>query len=297
MSSKMKFQSDMCAASSKAGGSHLTRQARRGFINIFVSMMYALGFPVIAIDQVGLRAIEAFVAARKGLGRTLRTMQNDMSSLRTILRSAGRHQFARDPNISNRALGLSGASRKGTKRAATDEEFLDLLTRTQHPGLRAILTLERWMGLRAEEAIQSVWSLNTWLRALRSGSTDLHVIFGTKNGKPRQTHIFNRAAVLAAVELALRVVAASGRLAPKGNLKAAKKWYSNAMNRIGFCGHSLRYRFCQDAIEAYIAAGFSEKEARALTSMDLGHGDNRGRMIALVYGQNGTPCAENARGR
>jgi|GEM_PF-5099753 len=37
----------------------------------------------------------------------------------------------------------------------------------------------------------------------------------------------------------------------------------------------------------YQAQGHSEKEVMAMVSMDLGHGDGRGRYIKLVYGNTG----------
>lgn len=49
--------------------------------------------------------------------------------------------------------------------------------------------------------------------------------------------------------------------------------------------NSLRYAWAQDAIRHYLAQGFSDKEALALTSMDLGHGDGRGRYVVQVYGR------------
>ncbi|EDF8126218.1 DNA-binding protein, partial [Salmonella enterica subsp. enterica serovar Dublin] len=38
----------------------------------------------------------------------------------------------------------------------------------------------------------------------------------------------------------------------------------------------------------YLAQGFCEKEALAMTAMDLGHGDGRGRYVAQVYGRRDT---------
>ncbi|WP_197056440.1 integrase domain-containing protein, partial [Xenorhabdus sp. NBAII XenSa04] len=51
--------------------------------------------------------------------------------------------------------------------------------------------------------------------------------------------------------------------------------------------HSMRYHFAQQSGEHYKAQGFSEQEALALVSMDLGHGDARGRYIRQVYYQEG----------
>jgi hypothetical protein len=47
----------------------------------------------------------------------------------------------------------------------------------------------------------------------------------------------------------------------------------------------LRYAWAQDAIRHYLSQGFSEKEALAMTTMGLGHGDGRGRYVAQVYGR------------
>ncbi|MFW8411894.1 DNA-binding protein, partial [Klebsiella pneumoniae] len=48
---------------------------------------------------------------------------------------------------------------------------------------------------------------------------------------------------------------------------------------------SFRYAWTQDALRRYLAQGFSHREALALTSMDLGHGDGRGRYVVRVYGR------------
>jgi len=66
------------------------------------------------------------------------------------------------------------------------------------------------------------------------------------------------------------------------------RWRSQN-SRAGLTGryspHSLRYAWAQEAIQHYRQQGFSQKEARALVSTDLGHGDGRGRYIEHVYGR------------
>ncbi|MGJ4572585.1 integrase domain-containing protein, partial [Klebsiella pneumoniae] len=47
--------------------------------------------------------------------------------------------------------------------------------------------------------------------------------------------------------------------------------------------HSLRYAYSREATEYHMQRGFSKKEAEALVSMDLGHGDGRGHYVARVY--------------
>jgi hypothetical protein len=45
----------------------------------------------------------------------------------------------------------------------------------------------------------------------------------------------------------------------------------------------LRYAFAQEQYRNYRKAGFSNREALALLSKDLGHGDGRGRYVKSVY--------------
>ncbi|MCK8208484.1 DNA-binding protein, partial [Erwinia amylovora] len=47
--------------------------------------------------------------------------------------------------------------------------------------------------------------------------------------------------------------------------------------------HSLRNAYSQDAVNYHLENGMSLKEAEALVSMDLGHGDGRGAYVARVY--------------
>lgn len=67
------------------------------------------------------------------------------------------------------------------------------------------------------------------------------------------------------------------------NLKEALGVYRNLCHRAQLQSHAARYAFAQERVEAYRAQGYSEREARAAISQDLGHGDGRGRYIASVY--------------
>ena len=81
----------------------------------------------------------------------------------------------------------------------------------------------------------------------------------------------------------------NGRLIDQPSLQKAMNYWRGALAEAGLTGnyapHSLRYAWAQDAIRHYLAQGFSDKEALALTSMDLGHGDGRGRYVVQVYGR------------
>jgi hypothetical protein len=50
-----------------------------------------------------------------------------------------------------------------------------------------------------------------------------------------------------------------------------------------FRARSARYIFARERMRAYRDKGFGEREARAATSLDVGHGDKRGRYVANVY--------------
>lgn len=116
------------------------------------------------------------------------------------------------------------------------------------------------------------------------------MVFGTKGGRPRETTILDAVAVRKALDNALTVAEdRHSRLIDKPDLKSAMKYWHSQASRLGLTGayspHSLRYAWAQDAIRHYLAQGFCEKEALAMTAMDLGHGDGRGRYVAQVYGR------------
>ena len=63
----------------------------------------------------------------------------------------------------------------------------------------------------------------------------------------------------------------------------ALRVYSNVCYRAGIQSHGARYAFAQERMQIYHDQGYSEREARAATSLDLGHGDGRGRCVASAY--------------
>lgn len=217
-----------------------------------------------------------------------------MASLRAVLQQAGRNQVAEHERLTNKSLGLSGASRNGTRQAIASKHYHHVLetARAKDPGLAAALELARLMGLRSQEAVQSVQSLKTWKQAIERSDTRLTVVFGTKGGRPRETVILDSDAVKKALDNALAIAESrNDRLIDKPDLKSAMDYWHNQATRIGLTGayspHSLRYAWAQDAIRHYLAQGFSKKEALAIVAMDLGHGDGRGRYVAQVYGRLG----------
>ncbi|QBY32113.1 hypothetical protein E2R62_21550 [Citrobacter rodentium] len=64
--------------------------------------------------------------------------------------------MAQSERLNSRSLGLSGASRNGTKQAITPEHYRNVLetARVIDPGMAVALELSRLMGLRSQEAVQ-----------------------------------------------------------------------------------------------------------------------------------------------
>lgn len=286
-----KLSSEMKALAKKGGGSFKTVDDRIHMTKRFTEHLRALNIQIQRVEQIKVRHIECYIQERLEQDIGLRTLQNEMAALRSVLRQAGRRQVVEHPRLTNKALGLSGASRNGTRRAITPEHYDRVMekARAQDAGLAAALEIARLMGLRSQEAVQSSQSLKTWLKAIERGETRLKVVFGTKGGRPRYTTILDIDAVRKALEKALPVATQrNGKLIDKPDLKTAMEHWHKQATKVGLTGkfspHSLRYAWAQDAIRHYLAQGFSEKESLALTATDLGHGDGRGCWVKQVYG-------------
>lgn len=192
------------------------------------------------------------VSDRMAQGMDKRTLQNEMAMIRVVLRQAGRVKLADSDRISNRAVGISGASRNGTRRAITDGKYqaVQESARLKGPGLAAALELARLMGLRSQEAVQSAQSLKTWRQALERGESRLTVVFGTKGGRPRETIILDAGAVRKALDNAIDIAEQrNGRLIDRATLKEAMQFWRKQAERLGLTGqnspHSLRYAWAQ----------------------------------------------------
>lgn len=72
-------------------------------------------------------------------------------------------------------------------------------------------------------------------------------------------------------------------------MRSAMDRYRNVLRRAGMTGeyspHSMRYAYAENSGQFHEANGLNDKEVLAMISMDLGHGDGRGRYIAQVYRQ------------
>lgn len=285
----MRIRDELLKLATNAGGSFKTVSDRQNIATRIADLLKGNNIQITTIEHLKSKHIEDYISQRLNSGITKRTAQNEMAAIRVILRSANRIDLADSERISNLSLGIGGASRNGTHRAMPSEMFeslIETLSKVDR-GVMACALLERHLGLRGEEAVQSITSLKTWKRQLKKGEV-IRVIFGTKGGRARDTRVVNAENALAAVDFGLdRIRETNGKLIDKPNLKTAMNRYTNVLKNNGCVGafspHSLRYAFVVDRVDKYLEQGYSIEESLAMTSLDIGHGDGRGRYIKQVY--------------
>ncbi|EHR0347296.1 integrase domain-containing protein, partial [Escherichia coli] len=195
------LKQDLVAHIRKDRGSFKKLSDYSRIMHRFAERLAKLNIQISSAAQVKVRHIELYMNSRSDVSK--RTRENEMSAIRVMLRQAGKHKMAdpEHPRLSNKALGISGGSRKGTKKLITDERFREILQRVEakDKGVAAVVKLSRYLGLRNEEAVQSAKSLRTWKKALQRGDEKIRVIFGTKGGRERMTTVVDRDKVLDAV--------------------------------------------------------------------------------------------------
>lgn len=288
----MTLKSEFVDAAHAASGAFETKKARKQILgNLLVGHLRDHNIQIRHVGQLKPEHVADWIESGQKKGLSKRTLQNRASAVRKALQRAGlTRKAAAMPDT--RQLGIADASRKGTRRAITREEFAERIARVDDVGVRHALVVQIEFGLRQKEVVMGgrLDVLERWERELREGNM-VRILEGTKTGKPRETKIVDRDAALAAVVAAKHVAESQqhGRLIGKPNLKEAMNRYNNQARAAGFVGelssHSLRYAFAQASINRYQFEGFSYREALARTSLDLGHGEGRGRWIKHVYDQ------------
>lgn len=292
-----KLNKSLVTLARQAGGSFKTVSDRMKVADRLADRLLKMNIQIRDIKNIKTGHIEAYIRSRLSENMSKRTLQNEMASIRALLRVSGK-TFMADPShpkLSNEALNISGASRDGTKVAITDDYFNQVLSAVckKDEGIAYAMKLSRLLGLRTEETVQSVKSLNTWKKALLNGEGKVRVVFGTKGGRPRDVTIISRQETIDVVNKAIIYSEVNnGRLIIKPSIHLAIERYRNIVRDAGLVGefapHSLRYAYAQAVLQLHKNNGFSQKEAEALTSMDLGHGDGRGYYVARVYSKTKT---------
>lgn len=275
----------------RTSGSYQTRSNRVVIIERFADKLQKSNIQVKEVQHLKATHIQEYARSRRDAGISARTIQNEMAAIRHVLRESGCTRLADGDKISNKSLGISNASRDGTKVAMPQSVFNSIVEKVavMDKGVEACMYLQLHLGLRGEEAVQGDKSLRSWERALQKGDT-VKVIYGTKGGRHRVTTVPDREKALQAVQRALGVAKSQGdRIVDKPNLKEAMARHKYIMASCGCVGihapHSLRYAFVNNSFNAYQEQDYSRKDALAMASMDIGHGDGRGRYIQQVYGR------------
>lgn len=280
------IEAKFMAASLHKGAATLTKQKMRTTFLAFAAHAKQRRYGPVDPATVTEKQLRNYVAARIEVGITPRTIQNEISHLRRALRGAGRGEWA--GTITNAQLGVPAGTRIGTGRVVNACVLEQALERAQ-ADTRAWIQLERCLGLRREEMIESHRSLTQWEAALARGQSFITIRHGTKGGRVRDTVIPApyRERALGAVRAALEVMTARQYLVEALTGRAAQKQVHDRFAALGLTGadsgHALRRAFCRDNYEHYLGEGYSQKEALALCSRDLGHGEGRGRWVWNNY--------------
>lgn len=287
-----KLNKSLVTLARQAGGSFKTVSDRMKIADRLAERLLKMNIQIRDASHLKTNHIAIYINSRLAENISKRTLQNEMAAIRAVLRLAGKTFMANPTHekLSNDALGISGASRDGTKVAIPADIYESILDKVREvdKGAAATMELSRQLGLRTEEAIQSVKSLKTWQKAILNQQEKIRVVFGTKGGRPRDTTIINMDALAKVVNDAIKIAADNnGKLIDKMGIHLAIERYRNIVRDAGLVGqyapHSLRYAYSRDALVYHRNKGFSQKEAEALVSMDLGHGDGRGHYVARIY--------------
>lgn len=277
-------------ASARAGGAHLTREARDRTLDRLQERLEEEGYTNLQdVEQLALRHIEAYIESRIEDGVSVRTLQNEMSHIRAVMIPVR----AQAPEYSNKALGIAGGSRIGRRTAVTADELKAWTGKAQELGREGIavaLDVSRELGLRAQEVIRAnADQLRTWSReAAEVGRVT--VVHGTKGGRVRDTTVPDPGRTVAVLERAAAIAEAQGGHliaradgSPAESLKSAITIYRSYNDRHGIDAHRCRYAYARELYQHYRDQGHSHREACSRVAMDLGHGDGRGRYVASVY--------------
>lgn len=291
----MSLQDEMLRIARDAGGALRTREHRERVVKEFCRCLRERNIQTRHVGDIKVRLIKTYIDHLRERGLGQRTLQNNMAALRTVLTAAGRGPFAEHRELSNAALGLSGASRDGTHEAIDDahyqEAWAQVLQLDPTGGVAAVMALQRKLGLRALEALRPrADTLTRWEQeALKDGA--IHVIEGTKGGRPRKQSVIDQESALESIRHAQQVLTQNNTTylinGKSGTLKSAYDRYHRILRKAGLRGarasHGLRYAWADQAMAFYRARGYRLRETLALVAQDLGHGDGRGRYVAQVY--------------
>ena len=273
----------------KTAGSRASHQARLSTARDFFQTLESAGIKIDNFHKVKPDHMLKYFEIKKSEGSySDRTLANKASYLRTVFSAIAQSKTLKQAaELSNADLGLEKTSRAGTHEVMQKEKF-DACHAALPPGPHEAMSLQRALGLRAMEAVRCVNSLPQWEKQLERG-LPVSIRFGTKGGRPRETHPVDREAALKAVRAARAIVKQQdGHLITGGNeLRSAVRAYQRALFNAGFKGsqssHSARYEYARARYQSLRSEGLDARAALSVVSMDLGHGDGRVDYVRQVY--------------
>jgi site-specific recombinase XerC len=272
------------------GGSHATREARALTARDFAQTLRKMNLNIREVKHVGTKEIKAYAKSLTERGLSSRTIANRLSHVRAAVKGAGKEQMLSRQEISNKSLGAAGGSRIGAHKPMPDDKYqqFQLALSERNPSAAVVMELQRALGLRMQEALKGSTedNLKQWQKQLQHGYA--RVTEGTKGGRERETLVKSLERAQEAVQKALEHAKANGgRVMDSPDYKTALNELKNDYRAVGMTGeyasHSLRYAWSQEQYRQYREEGMSESQARKELSQDLGHGDGRGRYVAMVY--------------
>lgn len=290
MSKKTNLASEFTQLANQKGGSHATREARSVTARDFAQTMREARMTVKTVNQIGIKEMRVYAEKLSQQGLSRRTIANRLSHVRSAVTAAGKGQMLKEKTASNKALGASGGSRIGTHKPMSQSDYqrIHQNLNARNPQAAVVMELQRALGLRQQEALKGATrdNLKSWEKQLKDGYA--RVERGTKGGRVRETVVKGYERALKAVQNALKSIEkGSKNVLEAKDYKTALNQLKNDYRAAGMTGelssHSLRYAWAQEQHQAYKDEGLSEKQARIELSQDLGHGDGRGKYVAMVY--------------
>lgn len=235
-----------------------------------------------------------YVQERIKEGISGHSIQTEIAAIRRAMEGADRYHDAAKL-FTNQSLGVPSVSRKG-KGIAISDETLERARALACNSVRALIDLQREIGLRLNEAIECKHSLRSWEEALRRGESTIYLTEGSKGGRPRHITILPQNAVTAYAAIVAALAVTNGGYdfpIKASNGRNAARAYTRKLATLGIkareSSHSLRRRFACRQYLWYRENGLDKKEALARLSMDLGHGTSRGRWAYNNYLRNSLP--------
>ncbi len=276
----------MASVDAKATLAPLTQRARLHSLRHFMQTLSDKG-ETREWESVTADDIDHYVQSQRGLVGA-RTLQNRMCHIRSHLREIGRGQLADSMRLTSVALAISDASRDGKHQPLGHSDFELVIQRAQaiDPGFACALQLQRELGLRSTEAILCGPSLKRWAHDLALSDRVL-VTEGTKTNTPRQAIATNPQRALLAVNAALKVLKAHGKLIWSSTLEGSQRAYFRRCKTVGLIGvHSneaLRLMYVQERYAFNLQLFGNRHTALSATCLDIGYSEARLKHVQKVF--------------